>query len=210
MEQKATKIESILQSQSPPYDVSASLLPAKLEIGTLQAILGVAAILLGIGTAWGTLKTLVKGVKNTLDDEIKPDLKNIRERFMVVEDRVETLWRDEYAPAHSSRQLNTRGQDILKKSGIKEIIDEKKDYLLSLVKDKKTANAYDAESAILSVAAELPKHCPDVIDRLKNGAFRVGADVDGVLFVGGIYLRDLIFPKLGFMLDDLDRPQAST
>ncbi|MEK7541572.1 MAG: hypothetical protein AAB533_01860 [Patescibacteria group bacterium] len=207
MEQEAVKTEVISQ---PTLQPDTPAVPAKLEIGTLQAILGVAAILIGIGAAWGTLKTLVKGIKNTLDDEIKPDLKNIRDRFIVVEERVKTLWRDAYAPARSPRRLNARGTEILEKSGIKEIVRDKKDYLLALVKEKNATNAYDAESAILAVMAELPKHCPDMIDRLKEGAFRIGADIDAVLFAGGIYLRDIIFPDLGFVLDDVDRHHTTT
>ena len=31
--------------------------------------------------------------------EIQPDLKNIRERFIVIEDRVATLWKDKLAPS---------------------------------------------------------------------------------------------------------------
>ncbi len=89
-----------------------------IEIGTLQAFLGVAVMLLAIGVAWGTFKTLVRGIKKVLEEEIKPDLKNIRERFAVVEDRVQTLWKDNVAPAHSPRKLNDYGRKILNESGI--------------------------------------------------------------------------------------------
>jgi hypothetical protein len=95
----------------------------------------------------------------------------------------------------------------LSKSGIKKIIDEKKESLLKLVKDKQTTNAYDAEIAIYSVMMELPNHCPDVIDRLKQGAFLSGVDINTVLFVGSIYFRNLIFPDLGLSLEDLDKPK---
>lgn len=55
----------------------------------------------------------------------------------------------------------------------------------------------------------LPKHYPDVIRNLKEGAFHVGADLDAVLFVGSIYLRNLIFKDLKFDLDDLDKSKNS-
>jgi len=176
-----------------------------IEIGTLQAFLGVAVMLLAIGVAWGTFKTLVRGIKKVLEEEIKPDLKNIRERFAVVEDRVQTLWKDNVAPAHSPRKLNDYGRKILNESGIKEIIEGKRAKLFELVKEKEAKNAYDAEQAILSIVDELPKHCPDVIDRLKTGAFQTGASIETVLLVGGIYLRDLILPELGFSLDHIDQ-----
>lgn len=181
-----------------------------IQIDALQGFFGLVALVLTVGIAWGTLRTLVKGIKTTLDSEIKPDLKDVRERFGKTEDRVETLWKDKFAPAHSPRQLNERGKNVLEVSGIKEIIDQKKEDLLKIVKDKNINNPYDAEQAILSVVSELPKHCPDVMDKIKDGAFRAGVDIEGVLFVGGLYLRNLIFKKdLGFDLLDLDKPKTT-
>lgn len=183
-------------------------LPQVIQISTIQSIIGIVAILIVVGGAWGTLRTLVKGVKDDLDKEIKPDLKNIRERFGKVEDRVETLWQDKFAPAHSPRQLNELGKKILNESGIKKIIEDKKDSLLVEIIDKKPTNAYDAEQAILSVVAELPKYFPNILDQLKQGAFNVGQNLDTVLLVGGLHLRDLVFNELGFSLNDLDKPKT--
>ena len=114
---------------------------------------------------------------------------------------------DEVAPAHSPRKLNARGEKVLSGSGIKEIIDENKSGLLALVKEKNVNNPYDAEQYVLQVVSELKKDTL-IIERLKKGAFSVGADIDTVLFVGGIYLRDLIFPELGFFVTDLDKPKT--
>lgn len=196
------------QQIQPVSNSSQIDIPTKIEIGTIPTIIGIFSVLIVIGIAWGTLKTLVEGIKQTLNDEIKPDLKDVRERFIVVEERVDTIWKDRLAPAHSPRQLNEKGQSILVGSGIKEIIDIKKDHLLELVKAKQITNAYDAEEAVLSVVMELQKNCPDMVEKLKTGAFRVGADVSAVLFVGGIYLRNEIFPTLGFTLEDLDKTKS--
>ena len=189
-------------SQPAPYQ------PSVIEIGSIQALLGVAAVLLGVGIAWGTLKTSVKHIGKTLD-EIKPDLKEVREKFRVVESRVETLWKDGYAPAHSPRQLNDIGNKILKESGIEEVVNQKKNDLLKIIIEKDTKNAYDAERAIMEVMSKLPEHFPDVVEKLKLGAFQVGSDLDALLFVGGIYLRNLIFKDLGYDLIDLDKQKKS-
>lgn len=122
--------------------------------------------------------------------------------------KVDILWQDKVAPARSPRQLNERGNDILIKSGIKEIIDEKKEILLDIIKRKDLKNPYDAEQAIHQIMNELPLHCPDIVDKLKNGAFKTGVDTGTVLFVGGIYLRNMIFPDLGFSIIDLDKPKT--
>lgn len=133
-------------------------------------------------------------------------LTNLRERYIVTEERVETLWKDRAAPAHSPRQLNERGQKILNQSGIKSIIDDKKDHLLSSVRQQNPTTAYDAEQVIEKVVADLPKQYPEIETGLKNGAFSVGADVDvsEVLFVGSVYIRDKILADLGFTLTNLE------
>ena len=122
-----------------------------------------------------------------------------------IKPKVDILWKDKYAPAHSPRKLNERGEKILHDSGIKEIIEEKKDKLFELVKEKDAKNAYDAEQAVLSIVEKLPEHCPDVIEKLKTGAFKTGANIDTVLLVGGLLLRDLIFPMLGFSVEEIDK-----
>ncbi len=164
----------------------------------------IAIVLVNIGRKLNTLDT----IERDLRDSIRPDLKDVRDRFLVVEDHVETLWKDKIAPAHSPRQLNAAGEEILANSGIKGIVDMKKKVLFDLVTqaitDKKIDNAYDAEKEIESIMNKLPEYCPDVLKPLKDGAFKVGYDVPVVLFVGSIYLRNLIFKDLGFELDEID------
>jgi hypothetical protein len=144
------------------------------------------------------------GKKLQVLDTVEKQVSDIYERFIRVEERVNTMWGRNVATSNSPRQLNEYGKKVLKESGIKEIIDEKKDTLLPLVQAKGAKNAYDAEQAVLSVVEKLPEHCPDVVDRLKTGAFNAGATLDTVFLVGGLYLRDLIFPALGFSLDSID------
>jgi|SRR3989344_381847 len=137
--------------------------------------------------------------------EMQPELKDVRERFHSIETQVRTLWQDRFSTAHSPRQLNTRGKKILTESGIKTIIDEKRETLTKLVQEKKPTTAYDAERVITSIVNDLPEHCPDIVVRLKDGSFKSGETISTILFVGGIYLRDEIFEELGFSLDDLDK-----
>ena len=156
----------------------------------------------------------LKDIKPKVDDMcpkvdiLWTDIKDIKPKVDDMCPKVDILWADRVAPAHSPRRLNDYGNKILTESGIKEIIKEKKPKLLELVKAEKATNVYDAEMAVLSVVKKLPEHCPDVIDKLKTGAFNAGASLDTVLLVGGLYLRDLVFPELGFSVEDLDRPKT--
>lgn len=161
-------------------------------------------IITGIGIPTIVIALIYIGRKLQVLDDLDKTVKSIYERFIKVEERVDTLWKDEVAPAHSPRKLNNYGNKILTESGIKEIIEEKREKLLELVKNSGAKNAYDVEREVLSVVEHLPEHCPDVVERLKNGAFKTGASVATVLLVGGLYLRDLIFPELGFSVDEID------
>lgn len=182
--------------------------PINIEIGLLESVVGLSIILLSAGIAWGKLKESVNKIQETLKEDIKPEVKKIstlESRVDALWTRVDALWKDSLAPAGSPRQLNQRGVDVLHQSGIKRIIDDKKEKLLELVKKAGSKSAYDAEKEIESVVFSLPAHCPDVINDLKQGAFMTGSEIGAVLFVGSIYLRDLIFKDLGFSLDELDR-----
>ncbi len=127
-----------------------------------------------------------------------------------IKPKVDILWQDKLSSVHSPRQLNERGDELLAKSGIKEIVDEKKSKLLELVKEKQVKTPYDAEKSVEEVMRQLPIHCPDVIDKLKDGAFKTGSDLGSILFVGSIYLRNQIFPDLGFSLTDLDKEKIKS
>ncbi len=165
-------------------------------------IINAVIVSLGIPTIIGAAVYIGKKL------QILEDLKDVRDKFAVVESRVGDLWKDKLAPSHSPRQLNDRGNTILSGSGIKEIIDKKKNDFLTVIKEKNMQNPYDAEQYILQVVSELKKDVV-IVNELKVGAFSVGADIDSVLLVGGIYLRNLIFPDLGFSVTDLDKPKTS-
>lgn len=161
----------------------------------------------------------VDEIRKSLEYDIKPDIKqmesnmkgieekvgDIRERLVIVEDHVETLWKNKLAPTHSPRQLNEAGSRILEESGIQQLIEEKKRVLLEKIREKQPTNPYDAERSIEEVTLLIPKLFPETIDTLKNGAFKTGSDIDAILFVGSIYLRNKIFKDLGFDIDDLDK-----
>ena len=137
------------------------------------------------------------------------NLKDIKPKVDDIFPKVDILWKDKIAPSHSPRQLNDRGNRILVESEIKKIVDEKKEKLLELVKAKNTTNAYDAEKAIEEIMINLPIHFPDITDKLKDGAFKTGTDINTILYVGGVYLRNLIFTDLGYSITDLDKPKTS-
>ena len=163
-------------------------------------------IIVSVGIPAIVIALIYIGRKLQVLDSVERTVESIRDRFIIVEERVKTLWKDEVATAHSPRRLNERGNNILGGSGIKEIIEAKKDGFLTILKTMGLKNPYEAEQCTLQIVNELKKDT-DIVEKLKTGAFSVEADIDTVLLVGGLHLRDLIFPELGFSLDDLDKPK---
>ncbi|MBU0661280.1 hypothetical protein KKG22_03820 [Patescibacteria group bacterium] len=179
----------------------------------LLQIANALVVMLGIPTILGAFLVIGKkfqkldDLSNTINNRAIPDLADVRERMSGIEQRVtgiekqiEVLWGDRLAPAKSPRQLNEKGMSILQESGIKQIVDKKRNELLKTIKEKKLDNAYDTEQAIFDILRALPETHPELINELKQGAFTVGEDINAILFVGGIYLRNIIFDDLGFHL----------
>lgn len=132
-------------------------------------------------------------------------------KFAVIETRLDVLDRhiskfllDAFAPAHSPRQLNDRGLKVLTDSGIQPVIDSLRSELLDKLKSLDLKNPYDAEKAILDLTQNIPELHPELLDSLKTGSFNTGTDINSLLFVGGIYLRNLVFKDLGFSIESLD------
>ncbi|HEY4504206.1 MAG TPA: hypothetical protein VJI73_00350 [Candidatus Paceibacterota bacterium] len=146
-------------------------------------------------------------LKKTFDkiEEVAKDVSDIKPKVDIIWrdmlPKLDILWRDRAVPANSPRQLNERGQKILNESGIGEIVDELENKLLDEVGKHNAANPYDAERFVERVMADLPNNHPELIDKLKLGAYNAGENMETVLYIGAIYLRNRIFPKLGFSVE---------
>lgn len=147
---------------------------------------------------------------------IKQDCLNFRDKISSVEIRISsvemkfgTLIGESVAIAHSPRKLTERGEKILSESGIKEFAEQYLEEIIKEVKSENYQNPYDAELGIFMTIRELIDKYPNSANSLKTGAFKQGVDIDTVAFIGGIYLRDRIFSKLGFSLSDLDKPKPT-
>jgi hypothetical protein len=190
-----------LQSNAPQISQAAPQtyqVPPTIQIGTVESLIGLIVFIFGLGATWATMKSSVTNLEKTISGEIKPVLTDLRDRFVVVEDRVESLWKDKVVEAHSPRLLNDRGLEILWGSGIKEIVDANQKELERIFGTRVSSTAYDVERDAIQLVMSLPQRSPEVLGRLKEGAFRVGTELDMVLLVGGIYLRDEMLTKSGF------------
>lgn len=159
-----------------------------------ELLLSIIAILLGaIGYF---IKRILDRTEKIGDDvaEIKP--------------KVSVLWELQFAESHSPLTLNEKGKDILSKSGIKEFVNKVLVQLVDSIKEKNPKNAYQIQEFAKEVMSNV-KINPEILPRLQKGAFDTGVDVDTVLFVGSLYLRDLALPKFNFKLEDIDDQKVS-
>ncbi len=144
-------------------------------------------------------------------DDVDDKLKNVDSKVididkltLLTKEKVDTLWNERFAISNSPMQLNERGEMILDKSGIKEIIDKHLDELFIKVKEKNPENAYQVQERSNKVVYKL-ENKQGILPILENGAYKTGVDIDTVLAVGGLYLRDLILPKFNFKFEEIDK-----
>ena len=137
-------------------------------------------------------------IKRILDntDKIGTDVSDIKPK-------VEILWELRFTESDSPTTLNQQGKGILSESGIKELVDNDLSQLISSIKGKNPKNAYQVQVFAREVMFNV-KSNRTLLPQLQKGAFNTGADVDSVLLVGSIYLRDLALPKFNFKLEDVD------
>ena len=104
----------------------SNILNTALQI--IVPIIVIVGVFIAIGRKLELLDTINKNTEKLGDsiDKLKDSHNELSARFIVVEDRVETIWKDKFAPSGSPRQLNELGNKILNESGIKQIVENNK------------------------------------------------------------------------------------
>jgi len=180
-----------------------------METSDIIALIGIGLTIIGgiIGFGWlifksGILYNRVGSIEGDVS-EIKTDFKSLSERTIEWGVKIDALWTKPLAEANSPRELSETGKKVLKDSGIQDIIDRHYDDILAVVQNQNPPNAYQVESWVIKVVRDL-KRDPDVNSELQDCAFNAGTDVDSVLFVGALNIRDKILVALNFQKDDID------
>ncbi len=167
-------------------------------INGLIVIIGIptiAGVLISTGKKLNTLELIEEDLK----DNVRPDLKEIREKFFAFEGKMNGVFK-----AHSPISLTTKGIEFLNKSGVKEYIDENLNIFLSLCANKKPTNAYDIQKFAFEFFGEL-KFPQEFEEKLKTYAFEQGEGVDTMRRVGAIYFRDLCLSHNKIDSTELDK-----
>jgi hypothetical protein len=147
----------------------------------------------------GRLFERLNNIKDSIN-EIKPDVKTIP----VISEKVNILWADKFTTSASPITLNERGAKLLKDSGIEVLTDKYYKQIFDQIKEKNLQNAYQAQEMLIEVVRDF-KNITDCKNKLEEAAFKTGVDIDSILLVAAVNIRDKIVKELNFDINDIDK-----
>ena len=140
-------------------------------------------------------------------DRLETDVKEVKIEIREIRDKViscETSLR-ERAPlkkAKSPVSLTERGDKVLGESGGRFFVETNYEELKKSVEDQNPNNPYDIQEVSHKVSMEL-KTDPR-INTIKDYAFKEGLELDDILDIMGIYLRDKILKDRNISVEAID------
>jgi len=172
-------------------------------VNTLIVGLGLPSVVGGLVFVGRKLEML-ETTRREIDENIRPDLKDVRERMASIEGKTSTLFQ-----ANSPISLTAKGKRFLEQSGLKVFIDENKEDLMRQCDSHKTMTTpYDVQQMAFAFFDDLA--LPEDIEvKAKNVAFNNGISLNELRRTGGIYFRDICLDALGFELHDEEDEEAS-
>lgn len=152
-------------------------------INTIIVVIGIPTLIRVFLNIGGDLKTL-RDLEADMKNNIRPDLKDIRERFFLFE-----------------------GKALLE-SGLKKYLDDNKPTLIqNCEKDKEFKTAYDVQTSVFEFFDNY-KFPEEIENAIKTYAYNLGASPEIIKRLGAIYFRKFCLEKHHFKEEDGDSPNA--
>ncbi len=172
----------------------------------LGILIGIVNSLLKGAHKLGTLEESVKNIKSSMSDvkDLVSGVPAIHEKVNALHEKVGTLWANAFTKSNSPVVLNERGKKILEDSNIKEFTNQRYNEILNTIKESKPANAYRAQEILIETVREFKKK-DECQNEIEKAAYRSGVDVDAILLVAAIDIRDKVIKDLGLEIEDVDR-----
>lgn len=126
---------------------------------------------------------------------------NLNTRLSVLEGKVEST--QPLTKRKSPISLTDRGSKVLTESGGKSFIDNNYLELKEKVELSNPKTSYDIQESSKEVVSSLKDD--DRINTIKEYLFKEGLELDNLVEVLGIYLRDLILKEKNIDISDLDK-----
>lgn len=138
-------------------------------------------------------------ITNVFTQKILPKMLQGLEAKGVVEKGTLVEWTEimskKFTPANSPAHINTEGEKLIEKTGIKRIIDEKLDTFIEELEGQNLKSPYDVEQSCFYALKD--KKNTDLMIPIRNYVYRHpnGVAEEIIFFVGGVYLRDKYLEK---------------
>lgn len=148
----------------------------------------------------GVYKNKVDTAVKDIDDGRK-ETKEIRDKVIACETSLKE--REPLTRKKSPVILTDRGNKILIDSKGKDFVDKNYAELKKKVEEKGTQTSYDIQESSRTVINDLQNDAR--MNEIKDYLFKEGMEIDNIVEVLGIYLRDLILKERGIDVSDIDK-----
>ncbi len=157
---------------------------------------GYASAVFKIGQYTQKVKTLEEDNKTT-----RTELKELL--IKVTECSTSLKEREPLGKKRSPVALTERGNKVLTESGGQKFIEDNLNELKEKVELKNPKTSYDVQEYSKVVIEELTTD--ERINNMKEYLYKEGMELDDLIFVLGIYLRDKVLENKGWKVEDVDK-----
>jgi len=188
---------------------------AVISSGVVTAIITLLAVLIYLGKYREKIDRFdreldkANGKLDKLGEKLLDEIKNIHEKILNVTIKLSNIEGGldiaknlhAYIQTKSPLSLTNMGKALLLDSKGKEFVDARKKKFLEEIKLKKPKTAYDVQELskkLIEGSVEL-----DEFNEIKEFAFRKGLNLEIIIAVLGIYLRDFLLSELDFKVEDI-------
>lgn len=170
----------------------------------LFAINLVLSAVVGVCTAFFTIGKYKEKVDNLKTDHDKhdgkiTDMKSELDRLLEFKVNVQKFVDSNIYKNQSPLSLTEYGQKLVDDSGFKEVFENTKDDLVTMLEQQNPSSQYDTQEKARALMDSLTDYAP--FELLKKYAFEHGADLGQILRSGAIMLRDYYFEKHPELID---------
>lgn len=137
---------------------------------------------------------------------LRSEVKEIRDKVIACETSLKE--REPLTKRKSPVDLTERGTKVLNESGGKTFIDNNYEELKRKVEDKTPKTSYDYQEASKEIVQTLKED--ERINGIKEYLFKEGMEIQDIMDVLGLYLRNLILAEKNISTDDIDTTTPHT
>ena len=148
-----------------------------------------------------------KNKVDSLCEDVKEHKKEIREiRDMAVECKTSLKEREPLVSRRNPLVLSDKGKAVLTESGGKAFIDGNLQELKEKLNALNMETAYDIQESSKSVIDEMKDD--KRLNPIKEYLFKEGREIEEIVLIFGIYLRDIILKEMGIEITEIDKHEV--